>query len=163
MKDENKPKKRSVFNLFDIVVLLVIVVLAAVLIMIRSGGAEQVFAEPQPIHYTLELTSLINGSGSDIKVGDQLMDRIAKYDIGVVEEVEVTPMRNLVSDLENGTLVLREVPDHENVYVTLSADAIITDTEITVSTGYIIRVGSSVSVSGPGYQAAGTIVAIRED
>jgi hypothetical protein len=159
---ENNKKKgiRSIFNLFDIVVIVLAIVLALVLYVSKSGGTEQVVADVQTIRYTIELTGMVNDSADLISAGDELVDKVKKYNIGTVESVEVSTTVVQANNMIDGTVITSEVPSQETARIVLTAEATSTDTQITVDGGYVIRVGLPVNVKGPGYWGTGYILSI---
>lgn len=151
----------GIFNLFDIIVIAVAVALAAVLLLTRSGGVEQVVAQTTTVHYTIELTSMANGSAGLIAPGDPLVDKVKKYNIGTVTDVEVTDTETLTNDLENGEVKLTTSPGLQTATVEVEVQAAETSSQLTADGGFVLRVGQSVSVRGPGYWGTGYIVAVE--
>ena len=159
-------KKHSIINVFDIVVIAIAVALAALLFLTRSSGTAsdsgtEETAKSGTVTYTIELSGMVNGSAEKISVGDKLVDKVKKYDIGTVTAVEVTNTVRQVQDLVNGGTVEAEMSTLETATVTLEAPCTETDTDILVAGGYDIKVGLSVSVKGPGYYGTGYIVGIE--
>ena len=158
--EENK-KRRSILNLFDIVVILVALALAAVLLIPRQSASDSPDAESGTVRYTIELTGMQNGSAELIQEGDSLVDRIKRYSIGTVQSVEVTNTLRQVEDYENGVVRYVESSTLQTAILVIEAPCTQTDTQITVSGGYAIRVGLPVSVLGPGYYGTGYILAVE--
>ncbi len=157
-------KKKGIgrfFNLFDVIAIAVILALAAVLVLVGRGlGGD---GESMEITYVVEIPSIQESMAGLISPGDALVDRIKKYDVGTIESVELSTARVLVNDQINGGASYVEVPDECEAVITIKAPAVVTDTEITVDKGYVIRVGSSVVLKGPGYQISGTIIALNRE
>jgi hypothetical protein len=160
--EEKKPQKHSILNVFDIVVIIIAIALAAILFIYESGGTETVTTETKTrtITYTIELTGMQNGSAELVSVGDTLVDKIKKYDIGVVTSVDVSNTVRQTQDLVNGGTHDAEMTTLETAVIELEAECTETDTQITVAGGYIIRVGLPVTVKGPGYYGTGYIIAV---
>ena len=158
---EDNKKRRSLLNLFDIVVILIGLVLAAVLLIPRQSGPENVAPERGTVRYTIELTGMLNGSAEQIEPGDALVDRVKKYEIGTVQSVEVYTTTRLVEDYEKGVVWNAPLSTQQSALIVVEAPCTQSDMEILVGGGFTIRVGLSVNVNGPGYYGSGTIVAVE--
>jgi len=156
-------KKKGIlrfFNLFDIILIGVIIILAVVLVFLSRTGEVDESAAQGTVTYVLELRRMENGSEELVKVGDRLTDKIKKYDIGTVTDVEIKDAATLADDILQGASGDTAFPTGKDVYVTVEAPCTENDTTITVGGGYTIRVGRDVSVRGPGYFGAGYIIDI---
>lgn len=161
---ENK-KKRSIFNLFDIVVILIAAVLAVILLAPRKAPAPagDDTAAGGKVRYTIELSEMRNGTEQLIQPGDTLVDKIKKYDMGTVESVEIRPAIRQGEDLVDGRRVESELSSQKTAIVTVVADCTETDTGITVAGGFEVLVGVPVYAKGPGYYSAGYIIGIERN
>ena len=155
----DKNKKHSLFNLFDIVVIALILILAAVLLLVNVGQSRE-SEDAGTVTYTMLLEGMRNNSGNLISPGDELVDKVKKYNIGTVVSVDVETAERQVNDYENGGLVDSVVEDQQNAIVIVEADCTETSSQITVDGGYIIRAGLTVSVRGPGYWGTGYIISV---
>ncbi len=163
MEKENK-KGRGVINLFDIVLLLAALALG-VLLYIGSRD-EPVTVETKhetvPILYTVEFQRTEESFPGYIHVGDPVVDRIKKYNVGVVESVEYEPYTRLVPDYESSTMVLSEEPGRVTVRVTIRTEARITERDVIIDGGYVTRVGESVNLKFPETIGLGTTVVMEK-
>lgn len=159
---ENKKKLRFI-NLFDIIVLALAAGLLAILLLVgrNTGATEPVATNTYTCRYTIELRNMVNNTAELIEVGDTLVDKVKKYDMGKVVSVEVVPTTNQVQNVEDGTIITAEVPGLQNAVIVVEAVASETDTQITVDGGYLVRVGLGISVRGPGYWGTGNIIAVE--
>ncbi|MCD7902587.1 MAG: DUF4330 domain-containing protein [Oscillospiraceae bacterium] len=165
MENANKPR-RSIFNLFDIVVIAIIVVLALALCLSRSSGGSasgDTASGSRTVRYMVEFTGIQNGAAALMQPGDELVDKIKKYDIGTVVSVEIDNTRKLTQDYTNGGMVDSALETQQTATAVIEAECTETDADILVSGGYAIKVGTSVSAKGPGYQYSGTIIGIERD
>ena len=156
-------KKKGIlrfFNLFDIILIGVIVILAVVLVFLSRTGEVDESSSHGTVTYVLELRRMENGSEEMVKAGDRLTDKIKKYDIGTVTNVEIKDAVSLQDDILQGASGDAVFPSGKDVYVTVEAPCTESGTAITVGGGYTIRVGRDVSVRGPGYFGAGYIIDI---
>lgn len=161
---ENKKKKLPKFiNLFDIVVLALAGIMLAVLLFVGkdTGAVDAAPTETFTCRYTIELNYMNNGTAGLIEVGDSLMDKVKKYNMGTVVSVEVGPTLVQVTDSENGRLVIAEVPDVQTATIVLEGTATESDTQILVDGGFLVRRGQRVSVNGPGYWGTGYIIDVE--
>ncbi len=152
-KDNNKRGIMRFINLFDIVIILIAVVMVIILAALGFVGADTF-----EVRYTIELSDMVGETASLIKEGDLLVDQIKKLDMGTVESVEVKQSDALIRDMTGGAYVLVENPDRQTAVVTVKAQATLDGADITTTSGYIVKVGTSVSLTGPGYRAYGNVI-----
>ena len=152
-------EKRKHPNFFDIVcvVLIVLLALGAYWISHRNDTA----AEHRSRTYVIELTGLDENVEKYVAVGDPVMDNIKNYEMGTVEAIEVIEDLIQVTDQESG--IVREIPqeDYITLLLTVRADTLESEKEITTVSGYTLRTGISVSVSVGALTAAGYILDIE--
>ena len=159
---ENKKAFRLHLNLFDGIVILLALVVGGLLLWTQLKPAAPAAAPAaEKIQYTIVLKKTVPGTGERVKAGDALEDTIKNYSLGNVVSVEVVPAEEFAVDTENDRYVLAEVPDKEDVYITVESSAVISDAAVTVGSGYEIRVGEAIYVRGPGYLGSGTVYAIE--
>lgn len=156
---ENKKTKKISFNFFDIIIVILIVALAAgvCFIKIRSSNDS---GETKTVEYTIELNDLTTDPSDIIKQGDELTDKIKKNTMGNVKSFEVTHMEKYGIDAD-GSNVLSEVPDLYMAEIVVEAECTESDSDITTTGGYKIKVGQSVNILGPGYTGSGYVVGIN--
>jgi len=159
-------KKRRVWklNLFDTGVLL-LAVLAGAFLLWRSGAAAGESA-PQTgdvatgtvtVRYEVELSEMHLDAAQLVKVGDELMERTRKENMGKVTSVQVAPTRTLAKDQNTGSYFFTEIPERYSATMMVEATATVSDDRIVLSSGLEIRAGQSVRVFGPGYYGTGYI------
>ncbi len=73
---ENKPKKKSIFNVFDIALILIAAALAVVIFISRSPSKDAPALETGEltegmVSYTVEITGMQNGTAHLVSVGDK--------------------------------------------------------------------------------------------
>lgn len=158
-------KFRLRLNLFDGIVLIIALAVGAFLLWrgLKPGDTVQLVpANVSTVRYTVRFQRWAPGTSSLIQPGDQLADNVKNYEIGHVVSAQAIPARNQVIDLENRRYVWAEIDGLEDVLVTIESPCVISDTAITISGGYEIRVGASAFVRGEGYMGAGFIMSIEE-
>jgi len=163
----SKKRTNGIFrflNLFDIIVILVVIALVLVLYFARSENPATPAVQSSTVIYTVALTPMVNNSAELIKVGDELVDKLKKYDLGTVKDVSVEVAKKRADDLVNGGAVYGEMQSQQSAIVTIESACTQTATQITVGGGFTVRVGETVNVRGPGYNGIGYIISIdRED
>ena len=157
-------EKKGIFrflNLFDIVLIAVIVILAAVLVFVGGTGESSAVSENGTVTYVIEFKKMENGSENLIQVGDKLVDKIKKDEIGTVKSVEIKDAADLEDNMLEGGAADAVYENGKDVLVTIEAPCTENDRSITVGGGYVIRIGREASVRGPGYFGAGYIVDVE--
>ena len=164
MENSTAPEKRKWrLNLFD-VIFIAVVVIAAVIIILRPGnsaGGVVSSGALQTVVYTIELTEMFGDTADLIKPGDSLVDKIERRAMGTVVSVDIiSPARKLQKNDLTGGRVISEVPGRKDAVITVTADATVTDSQISIG-GFIVRAGAFVSVNGPLYNGSGYIIDIE--
>lgn len=159
---ENKKAFRLHLNLFDGIVILLALVVAAVLLWTQlKPSAPAAAPAAEKVQYTIVLKKTVPGTGAQVQAGDALVDSVKNFELGNVVSCETVPAQDFAVDTENACYVLAEVPNKEDVYITVESNAVISDAAVTVGSGYEIRVGEAIYVRGPGYLGSGTVYAIE--
>ena len=156
-------RKKWRVNLFDIV--FIVIVLVAAVFVIRylgsSGTGGAISGASETVVYTMELTEMFGDSAYLIQPGDALVDHVEKRHMGTVVSVDVRPSTRLEKNTLTGERIITEFPGRLDATVVVKADAIITDSQISVPGGFIVRVGVRVSANGPRYHGNGYIIDIE--
>ena len=155
------PERKWRLNLFDIIFILCALAIAGFILLYssRSGSGSIVSSGTQgTVTYTLELQGMVYDTANLVKPGDELIDKVEKRPMGTVVSVEVIDSIASQKDWNTGDRLISDVPDRTTAIMVVSSDAIITDSQISVPGGFIVRVGKWVSVNGPVYNCAGFIV-----
>lgn len=159
----NTKRTKGIFrflNLFDIVIILLVIALVLVLYFARPQSAVAPAAQSSTVIYTVELTPMVNNSAELIKVGDELVDKLKKYDLGTVKDVSVEVAKKQTDNLVDGGSVYGEMQSQQSAIVTIESACTQSSTQITVGGGFAVRVGATVNVRGPGYNGIGYIISI---
>ena len=154
-------------NLFDIIIIICILVAAALVILYTSrsdGGSGIVFSGTRgTVVYKVELKGLIEDTAYLIQPGDSLVDKVEKRPMGTVVSVEISPSTASNKSYITGERIITNVPDRKDAVLLVTSDATITDNQISVPGGFVVRVGTWVSVNGPLYNCAGYIIDMERD
>jgi hypothetical protein len=163
-------KFRLKLNLFDGLVLVLAVAVGAFLLwnalkpQTVSDGGETTESSAATIRYSILFRRWPEGNDALIAVGDQMTDAVKNANLGTVVDMEVLPSQSLVLDEENGRYILSDAPTYEDILVTMEATGTYSEEAVTLTEGYVLRVGATAYLRGPGYMASGPIYAIeRED
>lgn len=160
--EQNNKAFRLHLNLFDTVVILAALAVAAFLLWTQMKPADTaVIPEAERIQYTIVLRKTVPGTGAQVETGDSIVDAVKNFGLGKVISAEVVPAQDFAIDTENQAYVLTDVPNKEDVYITVESSATVTDEAVTLGSGYIVRVGQDIYVRGPGYLGSGRVYAIE--
>ena len=165
MKSNSPQKIKWRLNLFDVIIICFVIAAAAVFLILTSPkGGGIASGEDVTAGYKIELVGMTPEAAQRIKVGDVLIDNIKKYTIGTVVSVEIVPSEVISKNMETGEHVLAVIPEEKTVIIELTAEAVETDTGITVAGGgFVLRSGLPVSAAGPGYAGSGYIIFVERD
>lgn len=163
--ESRENKRRWKLNVFDIIIIAVVIVAAGVFLYFwRFSGNSSTAVNTTPVHYTIELNGMLEGTSQKIKEGDTIMDSTKKFIMGTVVSLTVMPATTTEVNLETGDTIEVEVPGKEAALIEIVCPCSSSDTEIKAESGYVVRIGSEVTASGPGYAGKGYVLAInRED
>lgn len=157
----SKEKMKWRPNLFDIIVILIGIAAVAILFVVNRPAETAASPSTSKVSYTINLLNLPEGTYEHIQVGDTIIDNVKKLNMGTVTAIEAIPYTVSATDKENGVVYQAPVDGWETILLTLEADAVVTDSSITATSGYVIQVGSSVKALGPTYAGTGYILNIQ--
>ena len=164
MENENVKKRKLKLNFFDLVIIVVVVALAGAYAVHRIGGGSAVdtsSVKTRELVYTLQIDDLNENTLPLVHKGDELMDKVKKYEIGTVEKVEFFPFERTTEDKENGRYIMVKDPERYSAALTVEVKCQDDGKALIADSGFKIRVGQSVSVVGPGYSGGGYITSIE--
>ncbi len=137
--------KVSIIDLLIILVIIVIGILASKVLM-SSNDSKAL----DTIYYTVEFKEVNQDFIDEIKKDTPVFDAIKYKAIGRVDNYEVKPFTRILKDHEEGAFREVEVEDKYNVYLKVKADAVLTESTISVN-NYEIRIGKKVPIKGKGF------------
>lgn len=157
---QNKPRWK--LNIFDIIIIAVVIIAAAILIFIwrSSDKSSSAAINTTPVHYTIELNGMMPETANKIKEGDTIIDGTKKFIMGTVISVSLGPTTTPEKNLLNGDTVTSGIPGKVTATIELLSDCSSTESEIKAASGYIVRIGTEVHATGPGYAGIGYVVVI---
>ena len=162
MGDSNIIRKWRI-NLFDAVIIAIVLVVAWFIISYlgRSNTIAFTPGTNETVTYTIELNDMHGETAYLIQPGDALVDIVEKRQMGIVQAVQVVASTRLEKNNLTGEHLISVIPDRYNAIVTVTTDVTVTENQISVPGGFIVRVGVRVSASGPQYHATGFIIDIE--
>jgi len=166
METNSEQKKRKWrLSLFDVIFIVCAIAIAGGILLYswRSGGSIVFSGTQGTVRYTVELKGMIEDTAYFIKVGDELVDKVEKRPMGTVVSVEIVPSTTLNRNDYTGERIITDVPDRMDAILVVTSDATITDSQISIPGGFIVRVGTWISVNGPLYNCAGYIIDMERD
>ena len=155
----NKSKRKHP-NFFDIIFVLLIAAVALTAYVLSHQESAAV-AETTPRSYVVEFAGLKPEMADCVAVGDSVTDNVKNYAIGTVTNVEVLPYTMYTTDEEAGVIRATEVPGKITLYVTVEAQTIDGEKQITTDSGYVLQSGKSISCSLGSLTSGGYIVELQ--
>ena len=160
-------KFRLRLNLFDGIVLLAALAVGAFLLWNHFKPQAPVEAAPQAasatVRYTVCLQRWLEGNSGLIQPGDLLIDNIKNAEMGRVVSYEAVPAEVTALDHANRIQRIAVLDGYEDVMVVVEAACTTSDESIQVGGSYVLQVGATAYVKGPGYMGSGPIVAIEQE
>jgi hypothetical protein len=96
-----------------------------------------------------------------LQVGDEVTDTVKNMDLGTITAVEAQPYTVGVTDEEAGVVRQVEMEDYVTLWITLEVETTETDSQISTTSGYVLRTGTSVSVAAGDLVASGYILDVE--
>ena len=165
--DSKQKERKWRLNLFDVIFIIAALIIAGFILIYanRSGGGSGIISTGTQgtVVYTMELQGMLYDTAYLIKPGDSLVDKIEKRPLGTVVSVSVKPSTSSNNSWITGERIITEVPDRLDAVVVVKADVTITESQITIPGGFVVRAGTWISVNGPLYNSAGYIIDMERD
>ncbi|HYE09670.1 MAG TPA: DUF4330 domain-containing protein [Patescibacteria group bacterium] len=159
MNKEKINKGHRGFNLVDILIILMIAVLVAGGWYVYSQFTEDQQKNKHAVVYQVELKGVDQNFVNAITKGDPLRESVKGNNLGSVAEKAYVAASNINTDFLNGKYVDVSVPDKLDVILSISAEAEVSERNITVG-GLEIKIGQKIFVKGKGYAKDGYILNI---
>lgn len=157
-----KPK----FNLLDGFIILAVVLVIAAAVYILGPKETSNNIEPQNTVgiFSIELTkaekSLADKFIAATDTGESVWIGVKERFEAKLDTIEVSPAKKITTDLRSGKAVMGEDPTLYDIVVTVTADALDTETAVSFS-GTEIRVGDETAVRGKGFAGYGFITNLK--
>lgn len=153
---DKKINKKHKFNAIDAAIIIVIAAVIGAAIFLFSTGSVGESVKTSNIEYVIELRTVRNEFADNFKEGQQVVDAVAKYHLGTLISYSASDATYNGNDMQTGSLVSGIYPDHSNIKLTVSAEAVPgAYGRYVIDGGYDISVGSTVYVRLPDYTGVG--------
>jgi hypothetical protein len=146
-------------NFFDILLILLILLAAAGAYLLSHQGTDSATLRTRT--YRIELQGLRSSMADALQPGDTATDTVKNLDLGTITAVEVQPYTVGVTDEEAGVVRQVEMEDYVTLWITLEVETTETDSQISTTSGYVLRTGTSVSVAAGDLVASGYILDVE--
>lgn len=121
-------------SLLDVLIILIVIAgIIAAAVYFGKHGTGVGTVDTQPITYEVMVKKVDSDIGNDIKVGDQVNDRVKGYNRGVIESIEVVLHSEKATDLTTGAQSLKEYPGLYDAVIKININAEVTDRYINIS------------------------------
>lgn len=121
-------------SLLDILIVLIVIAgTIAAVIYFGSHGTGIGGVDTQPITYEVMIKKVDMEFAEQIKIGQQVNDRVKGYNRGVVTAVEIVQHSDKATNLTDGSQALKEFPGLYDAIVRIDVDAEVTDRYINLS------------------------------
>ncbi|MEE1043229.1 MAG: DUF4330 family protein [Clostridia bacterium] len=127
---------KTKFNIIDLVILIIIVAIIAVGCIIyfnMTNDKTVVETNTTKIEFVVEVRDVSEDAANSFIVGDLVTFGESTSGRGVISDVEVVPYKKWVNDMEDGEVIISEVPGRYTANVTISAD--VTKSNIAYTSG----------------------------
>ncbi|MCH5186159.1 MAG: DUF4330 domain-containing protein [Oscillospiraceae bacterium] len=157
MEKNNETKK---FTVIDFVIIAVTAAACAA-VMFKFGIFEE---SPQntSILFDVLITECEDNVTETVNKGDVVSISNKEKDTATVKDIRVEQSKTMTYNAQKGEYYMKELAEKSDLYITLEADADVTDTLIETGTTPV-KVGMSMPVRGKGYALNGYIVRIEEN
>lgn len=152
--------KKSKFTAVDAVIILVAVLVLVVGAM-KLAPRFMNKTTGDAVDCKILISSAEPQLGEAIKVGDEVTLSLTEKDGGVVKDVVVRPAEKIAFDSIKGEYVKQEIDNKCDIEVTVSVQANISDTAVTVGST-VLKVGAETPVRGKGYAAMGYAIELND-
>lgn len=177
----NNKKKKHIFNIIDILIILLVIGIAMVMYYYMSARNTLASNLEVDVEYVVELKVVDANYVDKIKKGDKVVETVRDQQIGEVMNVEISPAYNIATNAETGETYVSYYPplvpsDDENIteeqpeepkYEFYNVKVTIRDTFKRSEKGYkknafTLVTGQSVFLRVPGYIGEGFCISTRE-
>lgn len=155
-------KKRFRFNAVDAVIVILVLAAAAVVGYVifteKNNVAPQ--AEKVRINYVMMVNEMRSVYTDKVKVGDEVYESESEKYIGKVVQVSSTASKRTGTNRSNGDQVVTELENRRDLYVTVEADAELTD-NLYIVNGFNVIVGGTLSFVTPDLTQPCNIISVE--
>ncbi|MBQ9920996.1 MAG: DUF4330 family protein [Clostridia bacterium] len=153
----NTEKKKGI-NVIDVIIIIavILVIAAAAFIFLRPSASTAGTSSAGYIDFTIELPTVKDKFKDLIKVGDHVIETVAKNQLGEVVKVVYEPATIASTDMENGGVMqMAPYPNHQRALITIRAPYTISEYGECVAADVVITVGAFLNFSTPDFITSG--------
>ncbi len=153
---ERKVKFTGIDFLIILVVILVLVIGSIILLPKAINSSDT-----KKVDFVVMIQGKDENFANAISEGDNVTISLTEKDGGVVKSVETKPAEAIAYNSIDGTYSNEIIEGKSDVYITIEADANISDVAVKTG-GTAIKVGSEIPVRGKGYASTGYVIDIND-
>ena len=150
-------KKWTVID--TLIVVAVVAVIAGAAAMFGSKLFDK--STKKNVEFTIMIDDKEKGLSDTMSVGDKVTLSLTEKDGGTIKDIRSETSKVMVYDGINGVYRNETNEEHEDIYVTVTADCNINDKAIKTG-GTDIKVGKEIPVRGKGYATLGFVIEIND-
>ena len=145
-------QRKRAFSGFDVVVVLMVLlgVFAWFFVLNRAPQIEETFEGSRAVFY-LEVSNQRRDRVDVVQINDRLLEGTQNLPIGRVIDIEIRPQEVRVDHDETQTIWWEEVEDRYVMILTIETEVRETDREVLAEGEFVIKGGSTIHFTGPGY------------
>ena len=148
--------KIGVFDILIILVIIIGVIFALRFSVNTNAGAA---SSTQKISYTVLISKKKPGLDKDIVIGQKVFDSLKGSEIGVITGYNVKPYKSTQVNGITGNLVRSEVQGMDDIEVTISADAKVSQSGVTIG-DYDVNVGKEMFIKSKSFASNGFCIGL---
>ena len=152
------------FNFIDLLILAVIAlaVLLLLYVFVWSGrGTQTTETQTATIEYVIEIQKIDETLKNAVEKNQPVEDAVERKNIGTVKSTDAKTTQEINFNYTTGKEEYSEVEGKINLYVTIAAEAVETESSFTVN-GYEVCVGKLMSVILPDFQGYGYCIELTK-
>ena len=153
-------QKKVRWTVVDTVILIVVIAVLGVG-AVKFGPKLMNNTSASKISFTVMLKEQQEELVNEVKTGDRVTISLTEKDGGEITDIKTEPSERLTFNSIDGKYIEEPVKDREDVYLTIEADCVSSDTAFKVG-DTDIKVGKEIPVRGKGYASLGYIITINE-
>ena len=156
-------RKKRLFNIVDIIIILLVIVAGIVGAKLFLGGNEEAAGTAGTKTYSYVVTGhgVVEETVNFPKIGSKAFNSSTSEYLGIVTEVEAVPYTETMYNRTTEKYEKVPVTGYSNISVTIEGSGTETEKDIIVE-GTVVKVGSLLNVKGKGYAFAGVVMEVRD-
>ena len=155
-------KKKFRFNIVDAVIIILVLGAIAVVGYVLLSERDTVAPDTErvKIDYVLMVNEMRSVYADNVKVGDEVYESETEKQVGTVVQVSTTASKRTGVNRQTGEQVITELDDRRDLYITVEAEAELTD-NLYIVNGYNVLVGGVLTFVTPNLTQAANVVSVE--